>query len=44
MTKVRELDFALLKDLVSADGLYFLGYAWLFGMCGLAPAMSELVN
>jgi len=33
MAKVQELDYALLKDLISTDGLYILGYSWLFGMC-----------
>ena len=33
MAKVDVITFVTLTNLISFDGLYLVGYAWLFGMC-----------
>jgi hypothetical protein len=33
MAEVDVITFATLTNLMSLNGLYLIGYAWLFGMC-----------
>jgi len=33
MAQVDVITFATLTNLISFNGLYLIGYAWLFGMC-----------
>lgn len=35
MAKVEYLDLSLFTGLANLNGLYLIGYAWLFGMCTL---------
>ena len=36
-TRNQVINFQTLRTLVNVDGLYLLGYAWLFGMCMFSP-------
>jgi hypothetical protein len=40
-TRNQVINFQTLRTLVNVDGLYLLGYAWLFGMCMFYLCLSS---
>ena len=42
MAKLTQLTLSSLIHLVNFDGLYLIGYAWLFGMCEYHDTPSQI--